>query len=79
MNCISKAFNIIGMNLTLVNLGYNKLKKMPSAALRNTRVIGHLILDGNIFTKLETGAIHNVNVVRISVSLLDLSLSGLTI
>ena len=56
------------MNLTMVNLGYNKFKKMPSAALRNTKMIGDLILDGNIFTKLETGAIHNVNVVRISVS-----------
>ena len=52
----------------MVNLGYNKLKKMPSAALRNTRMIGDLILDGNVFTKLETGAIHNVNIVRISVS-----------
>ena len=56
------------MNLTMVNLGYNKLKKMPSAVLRNTRMIGDLILDGNVFTKLETGAIHNVNIVRISVS-----------
>lgn len=64
-----------GLNLTLLNLGYNNLRRVPSAALAKTRSIGSLILDGNLFERLETGAISGINVVNLSVKFQEFIIS----
>ena len=64
-----------GLNLTLLDLGYNSLRRVPSAALAKTRSIGSLILDGNMFERLETGTISGINVVNLSVKFREFIIS----
>ena len=54
--------------MTWLDLGSNKLKKVPTSALQKILLIGYLSLDSNIFSSLEPGSVERINVVNISVS-----------
>ena len=56
-----------GLNLTRLDLGYNSLRRVPSSALSRLRMVESLVMDGNLMTSLETGAVRNMRVASISV------------
>ena len=56
-----------GLNLTRLDLGNNSLRRVPSTALSRLRMVKSLILDGNLMTSLETGAVKDIRVASISV------------
>ena len=57
-----------GLELSLLDVGYNVLRRVPSAALSRTRSIDTLVMDGNLLLSLEKASIANINVINISVS-----------
>ena len=56
-----------GLNLTRLDLGHNSLRRVPITALSRLRMVKSLILDGNLMTSLETGAVKDIRVASISV------------
>ena len=56
-----------GLELSLLDVGYNVLRRVPSAALSRTRSIDTLVMDGNLLLSLEKASIANINVINISV------------
>ena len=56
------------MATTAQDLGYNALRKTPCLPLRKLTRATTIILDGNHFTALESGALHDVRVKFLSIS-----------
>ena len=56
-----------GLNLTRLDLGHNSLRRVPSSALSRLRMVESLVMDGNLMTSLETGAVRDMRVASISV------------
>ncbi|CAB4058629.1 unnamed protein product [Lepeophtheirus salmonis] len=59
---------LVGMNITHLDLGHNSLRKVPTLALRKLTSIKTLLLDGNLFSVLESGSISNVRAEFLSLS-----------
>ena len=54
------ADTFVGMEVGILNLAHNSLRKVPSLALKKLTKVTELVLDRNLFTSLEEGDIHNV-------------------
>ena len=57
-----------GLRLSLLDLAHNRLRLVPSSALRGARSLGGLVLDGNMMARLQTGDLANLTIRTISVS-----------
>ena len=51
---------LAGMKVSHMNLGYNKLRQVPTLALQKMTNVDTSILNNNLFQSLETGAIHQI-------------------
>ena len=56
------------MATTAQDLGYNALRKTPCLPLRKLANATTLVLDGNLFATLPSGALHDVRVKFLSIS-----------
>ena len=54
------ADTFVGMEVGILNLAHNSLRKVPRLALKKLTRVTELVLDRNLFTSLEEGDIHNV-------------------
>ena len=59
---------LVGMTIDHLDLGYNSLRRTPNAALRRLTSAKTIVLDGNLYTVLEAGALHDVRVEFLSLS-----------
>ena len=59
---------LVGINTSLLDLGHNNLRKIPTLAFRKMTAVRTLVLDANLFQALETGCIHNIRVHFLSIS-----------
>ena len=57
-----------GLRLSLLDLAHNRLRRVPSSALRGAGSLGSLVLDGNMMARLQTGDLANLTIRTISVS-----------
>ena len=57
-----------GLRLSLLDLAHNRLRRVPSSALRGAGSLGDLVLDGNMMARLQTGDLANLTIGTISVS-----------
>jgi Leucine-rich repeat (LRR) protein len=56
------------MNITVLNLGHNAFRRLPTAALRKLADVTTLVLDGALAPILETGALTRVRVKFLSLA-----------
>ena len=61
-------FHFSGMNITHLDLGFNSLRKSPDLPLRKLTATKTLVLDGNLFTILESNALHEIRAEFVSIS-----------
>ena len=59
---------LVGMTVVHLDLGYNALRKMPCLPLRKLTNATTIVLDGNLFATLPSGALHDVRVKFLSIS-----------
>lgn len=58
----------VGMNISHLDLGYNALRRPPALPLRKLTAAKTLVLDGNLFSVLDAGALLEVRAEFVSVS-----------
>ena len=49
---------LVGVNTSYLDLGFNSLRSIPTLSLRKLTAATTIVLDGNLFTVLETGSIY---------------------
>jgi hypothetical protein len=59
---------LVGMNITILNLGHNAFRRLPTAALRRLAAVTTLVLDGALVSNLERGALARVPVKFLSLA-----------
>jgi hypothetical protein len=59
---------LVGMSVAHLDLGYNSFRRTPNLPLRKLTSAKTIVLDGNLFSALESGAMHDVRVEFLTLS-----------